>query len=205
MADSKKVFKSEYWSKAEAFVLPLTGLKKEPSMKAFMFWNEYSLENYQLVVQFEYDVREEFDEHCKRYVFPTLDKGGYLVEAYSPEEGKTIFVLDMSEWAMNIEFILAGKYSKLTKEAKNLIMLYHANARPCGTPPIYVSGVLYPHEAVVFLDGMTPMEYMAEEFGLDYDSLHKSGEIGSTYDRAAETLVTSVDESCQLGILQKVD
>ena len=72
----KKVPKGTYWSKSQTFLLPLTGLKKtiKYTIKSYLFWEDYSIENYQIMVVFLYDNYDEFVDYCKKKIFPVLDK-----------------------------------------------------------------------------------------------------------------------------------
>ncbi len=71
-------------------------------------------------------------------MFPVLDN---LIENYD-FEGKSIFILDIADWAKDIEMVLAGKYSLLSKDAKLLIDKYHMTT----VRPIQIHGILYPNE-----------------------------------------------------------
>jgi hypothetical protein len=57
-------------------------------------------------------------------VFPILDKKGYVIENYD-SIGRSIFVLDMSEWALDIEQFLQSRYSQLSREGKECIEDFH--------------------------------------------------------------------------------
>ena len=50
----KKVPKGEYWSKSEAFLLPLTGMAKSQKypVRSYLFWRDYTIENYQLIIEY---------------------------------------------------------------------------------------------------------------------------------------------------------
>lgn len=185
-----------YYSKADAFILPLTGLPNENKyeLKSYLFWKDYSIENYQFILSYNYENYQELLNYLREKIFPLLDKKGYLIENYDIE-GRSIFVLDLSEWAMDIQMFLAGKYSKFSKEAKTLINLYHKDIiKGIAHPVIYTA--LFPNTPAIKLDNKTPIEYAAEEYGLDLEELKKIGEIGSKYDRMEETLLTDIESLC---------
>lgn len=195
------IWDGEYWSKADAFLVPLTGLRRnltyEP--RAYLFWNEYSIENYNLILKYEYGQDyDKFLQFCLDYLFPTLDKKGYLVESHDLD-GTTIFVLDISEWAKDIELFLAAKYSKIGREAKEMIEKYHFFNKT--KIPVHIYAVLYPKMKMAILEEnkvkYNPIEYVAKYWDLDLDLLNSVGEIGSKYDRMEETLLTNVDDFCQ--------
>lgn len=185
----KRVPKGEYWSKSEAFLLPLTGLAKSQKfpMKSYLFWNEYTIENYQIIVVFEYPDYKDFLGYCKRILFPILDKNGYIIESYD-FIGKTVFVLDISEWALDIEMFMKGKYSKLSNEVKDRIIDFHSYFDKQQTVKIEISAPLYPNDKYTILGGLTAIEYVAEEYGLNIKDLQEIGELGSIYDKNFETL-----------------
>ncbi len=186
----------EYWSKAYAFLLPLTGLSKneEFELSAYLFWRDYSIDNYNLIISFSYEDEEKFKEYCTNRLFPILDKKGYLVENYDIQ-GRSIFILDISEWALDIEMFKLGKYSKFSKEMKSKIETFHLITK--GSIPWYIWAALNPNMKKDKLGGKTPIEYVAHHYGLDLDEMLKVGEIGSAYDVMSETLITDVEEFCQ--------
>lgn len=192
-----EVLKREYWSRADAFLLPLVGLEKteEFEMKSYLFWNEYSINDYNLILTYSSENYDELVQYCQKHVFPILDRGGYLMENYDVA-GRSIFILDISEWAMDIQMFLTGKYSKFSKEAKAAVQKFHTFNK--NKIPIHVYAVMYPHESMILLDNMTPIEYICQEstYGLNLDDVKKLGEIGTLYGRMEETLLTEIDEIC---------
>lgn len=195
-----QVIKNEYWSKADAFLLPLTGLQKNEryELNSYLFWERHSIEDYKLTLSFSYDDEYEFNEHCKTRIFPILDKKGYMLESYDVP-GRSIFILDMSEWAMDIEMFLAGKYSQLTRQTKHIIEQFHTFNKD--KIPIHIYAALHPLMKMSLLtDGntvLTPIEYVAKHYGFNLEVLQGIGEIGSLYDKGYETLYADVDSLCQ--------
>lgn len=179
-----------YWSKSKAFLLPLTGISKthKYDVETFLFWDNYSIENYNLIVKFTYDDYKQFIDYCTKVIFPIWDKRGYITESF--DFGKeTVFILDISEWALDIEMFLAGKYSKLSNEAKDAIQDYHITYEK-GKPQIEIgiAAILDPFQEYDILDGMNTIEYISEQYGLPLTELQKIGEIGDIYDKVNETL-----------------
>lgn len=186
------VFKTHYWSKSEAFLLPLTNLTKTQkyTLNSYLFWEDYSIEDYNMAIKFKWDNYDEFVNYCKRVVFPTLDKNGYITETFD-FEGETVFILNMSDWAMDIEMFLKGKYSKMSKEARKLIKEYHIFYDKGPKLDLYIRCCLEPTTKFSLLDDMTPIEYVCRKdtYGIKQEDLEKIGEIGSIYDKKEETLV----------------
>ena len=185
-----EILKAEYWSKSQAFLLPLTGITKAQKypIETFLFWDEYSIEDYNLIVKFTYDNYDEFVEYCRKIIFPTWDKNGYVIESY--DFGKeTVFVLDISEWAWDIQQFLLGKYSKLSKEAKEIIQEYHIfYNHGVAQIEIEIAATLDPLKKHDLLGGLNSIEYVSEHYGLPLPDLQKLGEIGGIYNKEKETL-----------------
>ena len=189
MGEKIEVLEKEYYSKSDAFILPLMGLEKneEFKLKSFLFWKDYSIEDYKFIITFSCENKEKLASYYKRIIFPTLDKKGYLIENYD-EGGLNIFVLDISEWALDIEMFLAGRYSKFSREAREMIEKFHSieNKRII---PYNIFAALYPSKPQTSLDGLSPIVYVAENYQFDIRELEKKGELGSIYDKMADALV----------------
>lgn len=181
-----EIIKSEYWSKSDAFLLPLTGMSKPKNftIRSYLFWNGYSIEDYKLTVTISGD-KVDRDEYMRKQIFPAFDKNGYLVECYEGAE-VTIYVLDISEWAMDIEMFLSGKYSKFSDEAKKMIQKYHTYNKD--NIYIHYYAVLYPKEKLSILGNKSSIQYVIENYGPGFEAMEEIGEIGSIYDNEAETL-----------------
>lgn len=194
-----EIFKTEYWSTSDTLLLPLTGLGKTDKfeLKSYLFWRDYSIFDYNLIISVYRDDYSQIEAFCQNYIFPILDKKIYLLESYDIGE-RTIFVLDMSEWAMDIEMFLVGKYSKFSTEAKQLIKDYHGEKVVyTNNIPYFIYAMLYPTDTIKILDNKSAIQYINDNYGID---LTKLGEIGNKYDKIAETLYTEVDELCHIDI-----
>jgi hypothetical protein len=192
------IIKREYWSKADAFVLPLVGIDKncEYNIKSFFFWQNYSIDNYHLIVMFEHDNIFKLNEYIRNNVFPVLDKKGYLIESHDINESQTILILDLSEWALDIDLILNGKYSRLSEQARSCIEDYHMYDG--NLVPIHIYSVLYPTDKLKILDYKNSIDFISEFYGFQKDDMYKIGEIGSKYDKMSETLIISSDDLADL-------
>jgi len=184
-----EILKGAYWSKSEAFLLPLTGLSRTQKyqMTSFLYWEDYSIDNFQLILRFKHDNLVEFVKYCRKTVFPILDSGGYLIEIYD-FENETVMVLDMSVWGMDIEMFLRGKYSKMSRDAKDMITEYHTFYDRGPKILIEISAALEPTQKFSALGGVSALEYAADNYGLDLAELKKVGELGGIFDKEKETL-----------------
>lgn len=187
-----EVLKDGYWSKSEAFLLPLTGLPKSHKyhLRTYLFWDKYSIEDYYLILKFSWDNYEEFLHYCRRVIFPVLDKSGYLIETHDLDK-ETVLILNLDEWAMDIEQFLKGKYSKMSLQAKETITEFHTFYNNGPKIMIEISASLRPNDKFPVLGNQTAIEYVADNYGLDLAELKKVGELGGIYDKNKETLITN--------------
>lgn len=187
-----EILKKEYWSKSEAFLLPLTGLSKthKYNLKTYLFWNNFSVEDYDLILKFTWDNYEEFVKYCRTVIFPVLDRNGYLVETHDFDH-ETVMVLNISEWALDIEMFLKGKYSKMSRDAKDTITEFHTFYDKGPKIMIEISASLDPNSKYAMLGNVTAIEYVAENYGIDLADLKEIGELGGIYDKNKETLITN--------------
>lgn len=194
-----EVLKNKYWSKSEAFLLPLTGLAKSQQYKldSYLFWENYSIEDYFLIIKFTYDNYDNFVEHCRRTIFPILDKGGYAIESYD-FGNQSVMVLNMDMWAKDIELFLQGKYSRFSDVAKKVITEYHTFYDRGNKIYIHIKSSLFPDVPLGALGDLTPIEYVAENYGLPLDELRKGGELGGIYNKELETLKGLILDENQL-------
>ena len=179
----------EYWSKSEIFLLPLTGLPKSQKypIKTYLFWRDYSIESYHLILKFSYEKYEDFLAYCNRIVFPILDKNLYLIESYDFDK-ETIFVLDLSEWALDIEMFLKGSYSKFSRQAKESIVEHHTYFDRGAKIPIEISAIIEPNVKYRLLGDMTAIEYVSYHYNIPLEIMNEVGELGSIYEKEKETL-----------------
>lgn len=177
------------WS--NEFLLPLTGLKRTDKydINTYLFWKENKITDYKLVLTLDGGENSEMVEYSRKEIFPILDKKGYLLESYDVGE-MIVFILDMSEWAWDIDKFVEGKYSKLSEEAKSIIEVYHTFNK--NKISLQLVSILYPNRPQALLDKRTPLEYVAENYGFDINEMQKIGELGSLYNELDETLITDI-------------
>lgn len=193
------VLLNSYWSKSDAFLLPFTGMKKveEFDVGAFMFWENYTIEDYKLIVKIEYGCRyDEFETYLKERLLVESNK---VIQVY-PYEGFSIFIFDIADWYEDIETLLNGKYSMFTRKAKDTIERYHMYYED-GKPQVDINifTCLYPNSKESVLDGMTAIDYVIKNYimvgtpsKLDLETakiMKSGGQVCSIYDKKEETLV----------------
>lgn len=185
-----EILKDKYWSKSQAFLLPLTGLSKtlKYPVESFLFWEEYSIEKYQLILKFKYPNYKEFLKFCKDYIFPTLSENGAAITDAFDGNGETVFIVDISEWALDVQMFLKGKYSKFSKDARDTIDEYHKYFDGRIKLPDEIHAALDPTSKYKVYGNMSAIEYVAQEYGFDLDTLTKVGELADPYNKKEETL-----------------
>lgn len=187
-----EILKKQYWSKSEAFLLPLTGLSRthKYELKTYLFWNNFTIEDFYLILKFSWDDYKNFLQYCREKVFPVLDTNGYLVESYDFDH-ETVLVLNISEWALDIEMFLKGKYSKMSRDAKEKITEFHTFFDKGPKIMIEISASLEPNIEYRLLGNLTAIQYVAENYGLPFPDLKAVGELGGIYDTEKETLIVN--------------
>jgi hypothetical protein len=185
-----ELFRTEYWSKSQAFLLPLTGIPKSSGFEvtSYVRWNNYSLQQYNLIVKIEYGHRfEAFQEFFSEVI--SRKETGFVTEVYD-YEGFSVLIYDVSYWAADIRLFSKGKYSKMSKAAKEAIELFHIfykdNKKKIN---VKIYSCLNPKEEQLLLDNMTAIAYAAVYYDIELDDLEKIGEICSCCEPERETLV----------------
>lgn len=208
------VLRSKYRSLSDDFILPLTGIQKTDKfdVKSYLFWEDYSIEDYKLVVKVEYGHRyDEFKQYLREVIFKS--KESLVIQSFD-FEGFSILIYDISNWSEDIELFLQGKYSKMSPIAKTVIEEYHTfyeNGKPQMVMSIYAS--LFPTKVPVpksILDGMTPIDYVIKHYimvgapdRIDLETvkiLKERGELCSVYDKEAETLILESQNSTPVSV-----
>lgn len=191
----EKIIKSEYWSKSEAFLVPLTQLSRSQRypMMSYLYWGEHSIDNNQLIIKFDWEKYDEFINYCRKVIFPILDRNGLVIESYDFEQS-SVLVIDLSQWTHDINMFLSGKYSKMTSEAKKLIKEYHRYYDKGPILPVYIHAALEPNIKFSTLGNLTAIEYLADNWGFDLEELKRLGEVVSLYDKKKETLLLDCDD-----------
>lgn len=187
-----EIIQTEYWSKSKAFILPLTGVPRTKTfaIDSYLFWDDYSIEDYILTVRMEYGHRyEDFLAFLTLHFFQTGRKG-HITQSFD-FEGFSILIFDISEYAFDIEQFLKGKYSKFSKEAKDVIRTYHRKGKEGLPANIYAC--LYPFIEADEFEKMTPIAYVAKYYGFPEKDLKELGELCSIFDSEKETLHVDIN------------
>src|SRR3954464_1401080 len=110
-----ELLKKEYWSKSKFFLLPLTGIKKTKDfkVKSYIRWDDYSINEYNLIVKFIYGHKfDQFEEYMRENLSTSNKSKAFVTEIYD-YEGFSVLIFDISEWASDINKFIKGRYSKI--------------------------------------------------------------------------------------------
>lgn len=177
-----ELISKHYMCKSDLALLPLTGLPKTEDIRSYMFWENYSIENYNLIIE----IRNSNNDY-----YEILNKNTTIVECYEDKE-YTYFILDMSIWALDIDQFLIGKYSKMSGSAKDKCIKFHnLNGKEPTKSSIF--GIFYPKTRLEVLGNKTPIEYLISYYKLDGQDVLDISEIGSIYDKEKETLSKEIN------------
>lgn len=218
MTDKLGLLRSRYWSHAQDLLLPITGIRDTSyALKSFLYWEDYSVEECQLILCFEYEHYEPFLMHFQTKVLPEIDRRSYVTESFD-FPGKTVVIVDISDWAKDIALFMEGKYSKFSATVKDMIRDFHTEKIPIldaeGKPdfklaiPIDILAIIHPDEhryefQDLLRDGahvLTPIEYMAKHYDFPLKALREGGELGSVFDKEKETLTIEGTIPGQIGV-----
>lgn len=187
-----EVIQPKNWSKSRAFILPLVGIPRTKmfNIESFMYWDDYTIEDYILIVKIEYGHKyEDFLAFLTLHFFQ-MGKKGHVTQSFD-FEGFSVLIFDISEYAFDVEQFLKGKYSKFSKEAKEIIKDFHRRGKD--GVPINIASCLFPFTEMEILEKMTPIEYVSKYYGLPLKELRELGELCSTFDRDVETLLVDIN------------
>lgn len=191
-----ELLKTTYFSKADTFLYPLCGHSKvensdDLEIESFLFWKNFSVYDYKLIVSIS---GENSENYINQIFLPKICKTT-KVSMYFTSAQKNIFIIDMSEWMLDIEMFIEGKYSKLSREAKNRIVKYHTDEK--GEIKLWISSILTPDKPRDLLNKMTPLKYVSLYYEFDEEEMLKIGEIGPKFDTFQETLLTEFEDLCK--------
>lgn len=190
MAEQEKYITGIPKSKSRNFLWPLVGFKKDAAFTpagVYCYWDGDEIEtvdNGCLIAYYKEsgDAFKSFEEK------EILTKDDCLQTCYKVENG-TIYIFNIAEWIKDIYQFLDGKYSKFSREAKDVIMKYHGiKDNKVAEPgrPIYMS--LYPeifHKAV------------AKELNMEVENIREVYELCEKYKVEDETLKIYNREDCE--------
>lgn len=113
----------KYFQKSKIFLYPLLGIERGnviPEEAYLSISDRYKPQDRRLVLV--YDPR--MDLKYETFKEERLVKHKLLIERFEDQNGKEIYVFDMSEFASDWDLFLAGKYSQMSLKVRNQILNY---------------------------------------------------------------------------------
>lgn len=175
--------------KSKSFLYPFTGFIENTTFRpaaTYLYWSEIeeSIEDYNLLVYYKTDYSEIFKAFERGHILSN-DK---LVSCYEAEEG-FVYVFSLAAYADDVAEFLEGRYSKISKIGKEVIMKYHGiSDNKIASPGRPVYQALFPHlfrEAVARELGFVEKSKYTGEEVIDYTYI--PDELLDKWDRESET------------------
>lgn len=170
-----------YIQKSKLFLLPLTRIKRNISIKPFGTFvldtfRGLDENNLRLIVPFELDDSSEFSYFEKEL----LDSPYFDTENYYETKKFRVYVYNLSHYKDDYEKFLQGHYTEFSNHAKELINLYWGQIR---------AGKFMPHPRIeAFLDPtILTYEKISNELGVTVQQLQAIKEILDPPDLKKET------------------
>lgn len=164
-----------YFQKSKVFLFPLLELPRQPivlKFKTFLIWEDIIRgEDYKLIC-----LVDECDENFYNYEINYINNCPYLIEKHNGENGKVIYVFNLSKYKQDWIYFLKGKYSYLSETCKLLISRYYG---PKSNEYKYIKTFLYPSEY---------FELYSKLLDVDVNLLKEVGELCDKYDINQEFL-----------------
>ena len=168
---------SKYFQKSKAFLFPLLELPKFALTYQIQTYlvinNTINLEDINIICKIKHDNLQEFYVYEKKYI----DKSKYLIDKFENKElNETVYIFSLENYKQDYNNFLNGKYSKFSKEAKNIIKKYY---------------VLNKNEFDHIHSYLNPSEFInlyKDLLNIDIEVLKEVGELCDKYDLEKETL-----------------
>lgn len=182
---------SNYWSRADTLFFPLLGISKNKvfNPNSYLFWNEYSIENYHLILEFNHSENSYIQSFIN-----LINKNTPILEIYEVHD-RIIMIVDLSTYAEDVDKILKGKYSRISNEAKGYIKSFnkeYVNGEHVISQYLYAA--INPKDACSAFNNKSPIEFVSEQLGLDLEIMQENGEVAGLYDRMSETLIVELSD-----------
>jgi hypothetical protein len=166
---------SQYTQKSKIFLYPLLGIKRGTSItpiQTYLQWaGYYSTEDCRLICHYHQRVDQEF----KRFEEKVLLNDPYFDDYFRLEDDSLAYVFDFGNHVNDYQNIVAGKYSQLSDEHKNIVSSFFLNN---------------PNHHARVLSYLIPDRFYAdyaELYGVRPELLKQVGELCSIPDMEKET------------------
>lgn len=171
-----KTLQTAYTQKSKIFLYPLLGIQRGVSItpiQTYLQWADYyTVVDNKLICNYYLRTDPEF----KNFKEKILISNKYFEEFYELEDGTGAFVFDFSDYAVDYQKVINGKYSQLSDGHKIIVSNFFRN---------------HPKHHVHILSYLNPKRFFAdyaELLKVSPDLLESVGELCSIPDMDKETL-----------------
>lgn len=177
----KSLYK-DYFQKSRIFMYPLLNIKRGSSVtpiETYMSWkNQFSIYDKKLICV--YYLRDDIE--FRLFEKEKLLNNELFYDFKELSDDKGVYIFDFQQHTSDWDFLLLGKYSKLSKEYKNKIENFYGNKDPNYA---YIESFLYPEKY---------FKMYSEIIGVNETLLKGVGELCSILDIDKETLNASIKD-----------
>lgn len=186
-----------YFPRAYNVMYPLTGMDRDEKFKpsCYLYWNgEENIENYELICHYEVD-RDSYDfGNFEKLKLLANDK----LKACYRVAGGMVYIFDLIKWSDEVAYLLEGKYSKFSNDAKRIIHKFWNDPFMGLNKPIELKEPPQHRFHMVF----NPHLYYKQVSEIDFngeitaEELKEGGELWSPIDKDRETLNIEIEDDC---------
>ena len=177
---------TQYFQKSKVFLYPLLGVEqgiKIVPVNTYVCWkNLYSTSDRRLICVYEENDKSRFHEFEKN----TLKSNLLYETSITLDDKRTAIIFNYSFYKSDYDCIIEGKYSKLSKNSKDIIEKFFINNSKMAER---VNSFLYPEEH---------HQSLADKLGVDFNVIQNLHEICSKLNIKNETLIYKIPE--ELGL-----
>lgn len=140
----KQVYK-RYFQKSKSFLLPILGLKKDfkyAPIQSYMQWaGIYKLSDCNLILTYE----KSDEPSWNKYLLNTIMANRMFNEYYDIDDETIAVSFDLYSISEDYQYVIDGKYSKLSKQTKSKIREYYGYNSPEWA---YMESFLFPERYI---------------------------------------------------------
>ena len=177
----KSLYK-DYFQKSRIFMYPLLNIKRGSSVtpiETYMSWSEqFSIYDKKLICL--YYLREDIE--FKLFEKEKLLNNQLFYDFKELTDDKCVYIFDFNEYSTDWDFLLLGKFSKLSQDYKSKIENFYGNKDPNYA---YIESFLYPDKY---------FKMYSEIIGVNETLLKGVGELCSIPNFDKETLIASIKD-----------
>lgn len=154
------IWKDQSFRRGKLLLLPLLNL--EGNFEVYLKWSLYSIRDYYLILRSKEILDKDISNLSSR-----------LVEIHFDDEDYYICIIDLSEWKEDIDKIMNGKYTEVSKSSKINILNYYKE-REEGIVPDQIYASILPDGLLLGFSHNTYRHFISEEYDIKFEDIKKS-------------------------------